>query len=914
MRGKGIGSKVVLSIFLAVLLFQLGNLADANQLPSNTSVSTGSYPTLDFVDVVVFSNPGSQTITFSSPTNPVKTLFSTVTTYVNNANLFFTIDGIEYSYNISPNSNTQLTFNNAVVLSNIRLSIDGRGYSDDAGHVGYIYGTVSPPQDYLPAGTSISTGQSNPGIWQNVVFSNPGPQTKTFPNPDGQLSALWVSVTTYVQSAVLYFDSGGVTYTKNVSPNSNTLLTFANPLDVSNVIISIQDRGYSDDASDIGYVITTTLPVDSDGDGIPDTSDSCPQDPQNDVDDDGVCGDVDSCPNEYGTQSDGCPVPPPTGNQNFQITYVDNANDREAGGPNPVWIDVDVENVGSDDGVALVSIKIKDPSGNPAYEDTITVYDLRAGVERDALFEWDVPSTAIAGTYQYSLLVSDFSGKIHHDTGYSYSFSVSSPPDPVQPFDFALSLSPQSEIIDAGNLARSTLTLGLVSGTSEQVSLSCSVSPSISGECTLSPSILAPPDQTALKITTSENTPDQEFKVTIIASSSEKSKSIVFTFNVNALPLEPECRSDEELVNGVCKVVLTLTEPEPTVTEPEPTVTPSTPTEMAKSKLRYGESYRIFQVSDDSSTNYIVVYWKTIELFPTGTLAMNSNGKVIDLPDYMYKVPTLLIYNEIDNQLLAKNIAWWQDMSDDYAKSYVKMKQEHDVFNQVHIGVTALEIGSLWVPSPFKGFDQLWAITASGTLSLFEQTELGQIHSHIFNAENHLLTISDLTGQSANSWRKLSENGGHYKPALLLIPGGVHEKEIFEQQKRYILELLGAIETSQDIVKSKYSILCPQKALADALPEWYLGNNIEYWLNGLIDENDILNSLNYLVSIGITTVTSTSDALCSSIDYTLFDSVEKDKAKLREILDNVQDAIENGNRKGQSSDELLLKLTSQKRE
>jgi hypothetical protein len=35
---------------------------------------------------------------------------------------------------------------------------------------------------------------------------------------------------------------------------------------------------------------------DSDGDGIQDSCDPCPQDPQNDVDNDGVCGNVDNCP------------------------------------------------------------------------------------------------------------------------------------------------------------------------------------------------------------------------------------------------------------------------------------------------------------------------------------------------------------------------------------------------------------------------------------------------------------------------------------------------------------------------------------------------------------------------------------------------------------------------------------------
>jgi len=45
--------------------------------------------------------------------------------------------------------------------------------------------------------------------------------------------------------------------------------------------------------------------VDSDGDGIPDISDNCPFDPQNDEDGDGICGDVDSCPLDAKNDEDG---------------------------------------------------------------------------------------------------------------------------------------------------------------------------------------------------------------------------------------------------------------------------------------------------------------------------------------------------------------------------------------------------------------------------------------------------------------------------------------------------------------------------------------------------------------------------------------------------------------------------------
>ena len=35
---------------------------------------------------------------------------------------------------------------------------------------------------------------------------------------------------------------------------------------------------------------------DSDGDGVPDNCDECPDDPDNDIDGDGICGDLDNCP------------------------------------------------------------------------------------------------------------------------------------------------------------------------------------------------------------------------------------------------------------------------------------------------------------------------------------------------------------------------------------------------------------------------------------------------------------------------------------------------------------------------------------------------------------------------------------------------------------------------------------------
>ncbi len=58
-----------------------------------------------------------------------------------------------------------------------------------------------------------------------------------------------------------------------------------------------------EDTTDTGVLVSTniTLPPDTDGDGIYDISDSCPNDANNDADSDGICGDVDNCPNDANT-------------------------------------------------------------------------------------------------------------------------------------------------------------------------------------------------------------------------------------------------------------------------------------------------------------------------------------------------------------------------------------------------------------------------------------------------------------------------------------------------------------------------------------------------------------------------------------------------------------------------------------
>ena len=186
-------------------------LVYGDSLPSGTNVSSGPYPRGGEIHVVVLADPGLS-ISFPDPSGPLYRLFSTVTGGVYGAVLHFDSGGVSYSIDVSPNSNTLMSFSHPIAVTNVRVTIQSRGYSDDAVHVGYFYSSL-PPTDYLPSGTSVGAGPE-PSDTHVVVLVNPGPQTISFPNPNGPVSKLFSTVTTYVQDAVLYFENDGTTFAK----------------------------------------------------------------------------------------------------------------------------------------------------------------------------------------------------------------------------------------------------------------------------------------------------------------------------------------------------------------------------------------------------------------------------------------------------------------------------------------------------------------------------------------------------------------------------------------------------------------------------------------------------------------------------------------------------------------------------
>jgi len=126
--------------------------------------------------------------------------------------------------------------------------------------------------DSLPLGTTVSTDFNNLGdfTYFNSEFTEPGSQTIFFPQAAVPLEAISINVTTYVENAVFYFTIDGIEYSMNVTPNTNYLLTFASPLKLKNVHLSISDRGYPDDATNSVYFPHVQKCWDENGDGTGD--------------------------------------------------------------------------------------------------------------------------------------------------------------------------------------------------------------------------------------------------------------------------------------------------------------------------------------------------------------------------------------------------------------------------------------------------------------------------------------------------------------------------------------------------------------------------------------------------------------------------------------------------------------------
>jgi hypothetical protein len=126
-----------LSIILILQIFG-SNIANADLLPTGTTISVGRPESIQALYVKVLSTPGPQTLSYPSPAGKVLGIFTTVTTYTSDAVLKFKIGKFEYSKSVPPNSNIFLAFDHPQLVSHVEISISGRSFSDDATHVAYV--------------------------------------------------------------------------------------------------------------------------------------------------------------------------------------------------------------------------------------------------------------------------------------------------------------------------------------------------------------------------------------------------------------------------------------------------------------------------------------------------------------------------------------------------------------------------------------------------------------------------------------------------------------------------------------------------------------------------------------------------------------------------------------------------------
>src|SRR2546425_224134 len=102
-------------------------------------------------------------------------------------------------------------------------------------------------------------------------------------------------------------------------------------------------------------------------------------------------------------------------------------------------------------------------------------------------------------------------------------------------FAFSVSLNPSSGSVVQGSGTTSTVTVGLVSGTSQTVSLTTSISPTASGlTATVNPTSGTPTYTSTLTISTTASTPIGSYTITVTGMSGALSHSAAYSLTVNA--------------------------------------------------------------------------------------------------------------------------------------------------------------------------------------------------------------------------------------------------------------------------------------------------------------------------------------------------------------------------------------------
>jgi hypothetical protein len=126
-------------------------------------------------------------------------------------------------------------------------------------------GSQDDPDDFLPDGTTEDLGREPPSGSYEVVFSGQGQDTRQFPDPADPARSIFVNVNSEVVGATLFFESAGMEYRYHVQPDSGALLTFSSEINITNVMVAVEDQldmdGSIQPAATVGYEIVRSPPA-----------------------------------------------------------------------------------------------------------------------------------------------------------------------------------------------------------------------------------------------------------------------------------------------------------------------------------------------------------------------------------------------------------------------------------------------------------------------------------------------------------------------------------------------------------------------------------------------------------------------------------------------------------------------------
>jgi uncharacterized membrane protein len=143
----------------------------------------------------------------------------------------------------------------------------------------------------------------------------------------------------------------------------------------------------------------------------------------------------------------------------------------------------------------------------------------------------NVSSTASTGTYTL---------RINATSGFTSKYAdltVNILPSAAAPFDFSVSVSPSSGSVVQGNWTNTTVTVTLLSGTPQTVTLSVSGLPSGTTYTFIPSSSGLPTFSRTLNISTSYSTPNGTYTITITGSGGGLTRTATYTLTVNPSPV-----------------------------------------------------------------------------------------------------------------------------------------------------------------------------------------------------------------------------------------------------------------------------------------------------------------------------------------------------------------------------------------